>query len=60
MKRFIAASLLLVLSACSTHQFVPVVANVGVNRCLHYGECNGRPYPAVTDEGLGAGSAGSE
>ena len=23
----------------------PTNANVPVNRCLHFGECEGRPYP---------------
>jgi hypothetical protein len=60
MKRTIAASFLLALAACSTQPFKPVVANVPLNMCLHAGDCDGRPYPAVTDEGLGIGSAGIE
>jgi hypothetical protein len=39
----------------------PTIANVPVNRCLHFGECDNRPYPrAIYAGGLDPRWAGDD
>lgn len=64
--KYLIGLFVVALSGCASYTPPAAITAPGytVNRCLHFDECTGRPYPVAAqpwkavDEGLGIGSAG--